>query len=391
MVNSEAANGEMAIGGRGSAEPIAQANSEGQVDSARPSLAAHHPKLGELWLAPEATREGLMRLLHRPAPPHAMLIVGVEGLGKRTLAHALAAAWLCPNRTPEGHCNACTSCRRWSEEGLHPDLRVLRPDPDQIKIDAVRETRSWMGFAPTVAPFRFIILEEAHKLNPAAANALLKTLEEPPDRYAFLLTATATELLIPTIRSRCRIVRLAPLPIDQLAVRLQARFGWEPERAQRLAELAEGAPGRAIRWAQEMDGEWRATNGEWRVLQALLDLFGQLAQAHLEDALRLAELFRELCKRMEASTPDRSLRSALALGLDYLLCWYRDSLAAELEQDAIQFRTYRAPLLQLARRFPPAKRLQDMTALIEARRAILRNANPQIITESLFIQLLSAE
>ena len=133
--------------------------------------------LTELWLAPEATVEGLQRLLHRPAPPHALLIVGVEGVGKRTLARSLAAAWMCPNHTSAGHCNACAVCLLWSDEGQHPDLRTLQPDPDQIKIDAVRETRSWLGFAPTVAPCRFVILEEAHKLNPAAANALLKTLE----------------------------------------------------------------------------------------------------------------------------------------------------------------------------------------------------------------------
>ncbi|MEN3002370.1 MAG: DNA polymerase III subunit delta' [Armatimonadota bacterium] len=356
---------------------------EAQGDSTRHPLLTTHPRLGELWLAPEATVEGLTRLLQRPAPPHALLIVGVEGLGKRTLAHALAAAWMCPHRTPEGHCGVCEACRRWSGEGQHPDLRVLRPDPDQIKIDAVRETRSWMNFAPTVAPFRFVILEEAHKLNPAAANALLKTLEEPPPRYSFLLTATATDLLIPTIRSRCRIMRLAPLPTEQLAARLQARFGLAPEQAQLMAELAEGAPGRAIRWAQ-------AKESEWQVLQAMLDLVRQLGQAPLEDALHLAEQFRDLCKRLEASTPDRSMRSALAMGLDYLLRWYRDSLAVELKGES-QTRQEHQALLPLIHRFPPTKRLRDLSHFVEARRAILRNANPQIITESLFIQLLSVE
>ncbi|MCS7066013.1 MAG: DNA polymerase III subunit delta', partial [Fimbriimonadales bacterium] len=385
--NSEMAKGEGANWRNGEG-----VKGEGQIDSVRHSPLTTRPRLDELWLAPQATAEGLTRLLRRPAPPHALLIVGVEGVGKRTLAHAFAAAWMCPNRTPEGHCGVCEVCRRWSDEGQHPDLRVLRPDPDQIKIDAVRETRQWMGFAPTVASFRFVILEEAHKLNPAAANALLKTLEEPPARYSLLLTATATDLLIPTIRSRCRIVRLATLPIEQLASRLQARFALEPDEAQLLAELAGGAPGRAIRWAQGMGaGEGRAARGELQQLQALLDLFAQIGQARLEDALRLAEQFRERCKHLETSTPDRSPRSALAMGLDYLLCWYRDSLVAELKGSPLQFQAHREPLCQLARRFPPAKRLQDMTSLVEARRAILRNANHQIITESLFIQLLSAE
>jgi DNA polymerase-3 subunit delta' len=327
--------------------------------------------LNEVWLSPPELAVGLARLLGRPAPPHALLLVGEEGVGKRTLAYAFAAAWMCLNRTPAGHCGACAACLRWSDEGQHPDLRVLRPDPDQIKIDSVRAARQWMSFAPTTAPFRFIILEEAHKLNPAAANALLKMLEEPPDGYAFLLTATATDLLLPTIRSRCRIVRLAPMPPEKLAEQLQARYGLEREQAQRLALLAEGVPGRALRWAEPLvaespdlpdrRGAGRTTN-ELQAIQSLHQLLEQLSTASRQEALHLAERFRDICKQLEASVPDRSSRSALAMGLDYLLRGYRDRLMA-------------AP----------------MEAIIEARRAILRNANPQLTTETLFLQLLGDE
>jgi DNA polymerase-3 subunit delta' len=327
--------------------------------------------LNEVWLSPPELEEGLARLFGRPAPPHALLLMGEEGVGKRTLAYAFAAAWMCWNRTPAGHCGACAACLRWSDEGQHPDLRVLRPDPDQIKIDSVRAARQWMSFAPTTAPFRFIILEEAHKLNPAAANALLKMLEEPPDGYAFLLTATATDLLLPTIRSRCRIVRLAPMPPEQLAQRLQARYGLEQEQAQQLALLAEGVPGRALRWAEALIAEPPAptdrrgagrTTNELQAIQSLYQLVEQLCTAHRQEALHLAERFRDICKQLEASVPDRSSRSALAMGLDYLLRGYRDRLVAK-----------------------------PMKAIIEARRAILRNANPQLATETLFLQLLGDE
>ncbi|OYT72306.1 MAG: hypothetical protein CFK49_10960, partial [Armatimonadetes bacterium JP3_11] len=124
----------------------------------------------ELALAPEGLCGALGRMLLRPAPPQSLLIVGMTGIGKRTLAHSLAAAWLCPERTPRGHCQTCSVCHKWSDSGEHPDLRVLKPEPEQIKIDAVREIRQWANFAPAVAPFRFVILEEAHRLNPAAAN-----------------------------------------------------------------------------------------------------------------------------------------------------------------------------------------------------------------------------
>jgi DNA polymerase-3 subunit delta' len=331
-------------------------------------------QLNEVWLSPAEVVAGLARLFRRPAPPHALLLVGEEGVGKRTLAYAFAAAWMCLNRTPAGHCGACAACLRWSDEGQHPDLRVLRPDPDQIKIDSVRETRQWMQFAPTVAPFRFVILDEAHKLNPAAANALLKMLEEPPDGYAFLLTATATDLLLPTIRSRCRIIRLAPMPTELLAARLQARCGLESEQAQRLASLAEGVPGRALRWAETLIAEQpterpaaRRSANELQVIQELYQLLEQLGTARLQSALHLAERFREICRQLEASVPDRSTRSALATGLDYLLRWYREQLAEQRVGT------------------------QHIAQIIEARRAILRNANPQLITETLFLQLLGSE
>ncbi len=330
--------------------------------------------LHEVWLSPVEMEEGLARLFRRPAPPHALLLVGEEGVGKRTLAYAFAAAWMCLSRTPAGHCGACAACLRWSDEGQHPDLRVLRPDPDQIKIDSVRETRQWMNFAPAVAPFRFVILQEAHQLNPAAANALLKMLEEPPDGYAFLLTATATDLLLPTIRSRCRIIRLAPMPTELLAARLQARYRLESEQVHRLASLAEGVPGRAIRWAQTLIAEQpteragaRRSANELQVIQELHQLLEQLGTASLQDALHFAERFREICRQLEASVPDRSPRSALAMGLDYLLRWWRDRLAEQWVS------------------------IQPITPIVEARRAILRNANPQLITETLFLQLLGSE
>ncbi len=332
-------------------------------------------------------------MLLRPSPPQALLIVGMTGVGKRTLARSLAAAWLCPERTHGGHCQRCAVCQKWSETGEHPDLRVLKPDPDQIKIDAVRETRQWANFAPAIAPFRFVILEEAHRLNPAAANALLKTLEEPPPRYHFILTAPASDLLLQTILSRCRIVRLGALTTEGVYQHLRACFDLPDAMLQTIAEFSEGAIGRAIRWAQalqtpESESKGKSAHNELDALQKLLQVFARLGTASLEEALRLAYDFREACRALEGGAEDRSPRAALALGLEYLIQWYRDSLALNYPDARLRFASHRQELNMLARRFAPAERMRDLQTITEARRAILGNANAQIVTEHLFIQLL---
>ncbi|MDW8106533.1 MAG: DNA polymerase III subunit delta' [Armatimonadota bacterium] len=342
-------------------------------------------------IAPEAVRGGLAQMLTHASPPHALLIVGAEGVGKRTLARSLAAAWLCLNRTPQGHCEYCPACQKWSDSGEHPDLCVLKPEPDQIKIDSVRAVRQWATYAPVVAPFRFVIVEEAQKLNPAAANALLKTLEEPPESYHFILTAPASDLLLPTILSRCRILRLGLLTIDAVYQQLKARFELPEATLQMLAEFSEGALGRALRWAQALQTAaptGKSISTELEALQRLISVFQRLGQASLEEALWLAYEFREACKALETSTEERSARAALALGLEYLLLWYRDSLALGYPSASLRFASHKQALSQLAQRFAPMERLRDLMAIAEARRAILGNANAQIVTEHLFIQLL---
>ncbi|MCS7209672.1 MAG: hypothetical protein NZ874_08895 [Fimbriimonadales bacterium] len=347
----------------------------------------------ELVLEPARLRRALEQMLARSNPPQSLLIVGIPGLGKRTLARSLAAAWLCPERTPQGHCQICPVCQKWSEAGEHPDLRVLKPDPDQIRIDAVRETRTWASFAPAVAPLRFVILEEAHRLNPAAANALLKTLEEPPPKYHFILTAPASDLLLQTILSRCRIVRMGVLTTEGVYQHLKTRFNLPDATLQTLAEFSEGAIGRAVRWAHALQSdssarESQSVRSELDALQSLLQVFARLGEASLDEALRLAYEFREACKALEGGAEARSPRAALALGLEYLIQWYRDSLALGYPNASLRFSSHMQALSQLATRFRAAERMRDLQAITEARRAILGNANAQMVAEHLFIQLL---
>jgi DNA polymerase-3 subunit delta' len=166
--------------------------------------------------------------------PHAYLITGPPRAGKHTTAIALAAALNCEVARGEG-CGTCDACVRIFA-GNHPDVQTLAREgaAQIIPIETIRtRVLSQLGLPPHEGLVRVFLIEEAATLQGASANAMLKTLEEPPARTMFILGATAPEQLLPTIRSRCQRVSFAALPPD-----LRARLDEDDETAARLDALA---------------------------------------------------------------------------------------------------------------------------------------------------------
>ncbi len=152
--------------------------------------------------------ELLKRLLTGSKFPHALLFVGREGIGKKRVAHVAASYFLCK----KGGCLSCRDCKRVLE-GLHPDFRLEAPKGKGggILIEQIRELRDWAFMAPMEGERKVAVLDDAHLMRPEAANALLKTLEEPPEGTLFILVTSEQSKLLPTIVSRCQIVRFHPL------------------------------------------------------------------------------------------------------------------------------------------------------------------------------------
>lgn len=166
--------------------------------------------------------------------PHAYLFSGPAHSGKYTTALALAAALNCDEEPGEG-CGACASCERIAA-GIHPDVRTLERQGAAlaIPIETIRrEVVPAMAMPPHEGHARVFLIEEATSLHGPAANALLKTLEEPPPRTHFVLGTTAPEMLLPTIRSRCQRVSFSELPED-----LRALIEDDDDTGARLDELA---------------------------------------------------------------------------------------------------------------------------------------------------------
>jgi DNA polymerase-3 subunit delta' len=179
---------------------------------------------------------------------HAYLFTGPQGIGRRTLALRLAQALNCPQPLAPGEpCRTCRTCTQ-IERMQHPDLAIVQAEQSggTLKVDQVRELQRGLALAPYEAAFRVAILLRFEEAHPSASNALLKTLEEPPARVVLILTAENSESLLPTVVSRCEVLRLRPLSLETVSQRLQERWGVPREQASLLAHLSNGRPGFAL-------------------------------------------------------------------------------------------------------------------------------------------------
>ncbi len=207
----------------------------------------HWNVLGNAW-AVEMLRQHVARGTTR----HAYLIAGLPGIGRFTLALRFAQALICTQPPGPGHpCLTCRDCVQ-IEARQHPDLTILEAETEggALKVERVRDARRSLALKPYQSSYRITIFRRFQEATDEAANALLKTLEEAPSYAILILTADSPEALLPTIVSRCEVLRLQPVPVDLLASFLMQR-GIAQEQARFLAHISGGAPGRALRLSQD--------------------------------------------------------------------------------------------------------------------------------------------
>lgn len=183
---------------------------------------------------------------------HAYLFSGPPGVGRRTLVLRLTQALFCLQPSAPGQpCETCRACRQ-VEQMQHPDLSIVQAESEggTLRVDQVRELQKTLSLLPYEAPYRVAWLLRFQQAHASAQNALLKTLEEAPPRVILLLTADSPDLLLPTIVSRCEVLRLRPLAVPRLEEELTTR-GLPRAEAHLLAHLSEGRLGYALRLRED--------------------------------------------------------------------------------------------------------------------------------------------
>lgn len=356
-------------------------------------LKGHFDRLIDRWAA---GRGGLH---------HAYLLAGQEGLGKRAFAEELAALIVARGRHDDAYERAL--------RGAHPDVGIVEREGDVIRYEQVARLVSELSLKPFLASERVWIVDEADKLQQAAANKLLKSLEEPPAHVFFILVTSAEESLLPTILSRCELVRFSPVARADVLAMLLDRQGLPPAVAGVVADLAGGSPGRAVELADDalgedrrgtlLDATLRAVGGE-RVaaeVAALVTTFERRATAVVEEraaaeAAAVEASIRDdrdrawhlerLRNKARRDISRRSRRVAMWC-VDVVASALRDVWVASIDRTAVLLNGDRRPAIEAAAVGSPSTYARALAEVGRTRRDMLLNVDRELALLALFTRI----
>ncbi len=308
----------------------------------------------------------LKSALEKKRVPHAFLFYGAEGIGKRTTALVFAKALNCKAAGADA-CDACTSCRK-IDSGNHPDILIIRPEGQFVKVADIKELQERMRFRPLEGARRVVIIDDAERMNITSANSLLKTLEEPSPTNVFVLVSSRPHLLPLTILSRCHRLRFNPVQQDVIAAFLEKEHALAPDKALILASSSGGSIGRAL----------TLHKGDYIALRD--SILGRISKGTL-DPLGCLALAGELAGDRE------DIREAL----DILKTWYRDLLVFKEtgRTETLINRDHAGDIGRLAGLTDASAILRGIRTIQGAAAAIERNVNKPLTLETMVFTLFA--
>ena len=342
------------------------------------------------------------------------LFTGPPGSGRSNAAIAFAAALVCK----DGGCSECNDCMS-TIIGTHADVELIKTAGLSIKIDEVRELISRASWAPSVANYRVVVMEDADRLTESAANALLKVIEEPGLRTIWLLCAPTLTDVLPTIRSRCRHLSLRTPSTKAIAKLLTERDGVESSTADFVARASGGHIGRARRLATDSTARENRSNimklpfmikdvsSAFKAAQFLVDAAkaDALVDAEKKDEDEISKLKEawgatgsklvaggaKVVKELEKEQKSRStrmVRDYLDRALLDLSTLYRDVLLVQSNSvDSLINQDLISQINQLAQATKPEQTIRKIEAILKTRRNLAQNAAPLLLIEALMCEL----
>lgn len=367
------------------------------------------PVLADLAAAQPGAVELLASTLAGGRATHAYLFVGAPGALIADTARAFAAALVCEN----GGCGVCEGCRR-TARGTHLDVAEIAPAGARAYlVEQIRDVVVQTQYAPAAGPRKVFILDRADLMNQASANAFLKTLEEPPESVVFILIAANETAVLPTVRSRCQVVRFRSIPAAEGASIVAARTGLAPDKAALAVAACEGSVTDAIAFAADA-GAWELRGKVFAALAGLgrMDGWGALvaakgfgeawlapAEALKTQQKQARERDREFLDAQSLKAADardkRAVTAATAAGFARITAlarsWLADVLAArEGMPERIANTDEARSITQAAALVNEGGIRRALDACARAERHIAYNVSPQNALDALMIELRAA-
>lgn len=337
---------------------------------------------------------------------HAYLLWGPRGSGKMALAKRLALAANCirpaarasASDQPESgqdfplwYCGECSNCEKIAK-GIHPDICVVAPEGDAIKIGQIREMKWRVALKPNEASMKTWIIDCADRMTEEAQNCLLKVLEEPPGDSLIILLSEDPGMMLPTISSRCHEVRLNAVGIKELAVWAEAEFGLEPERAKLLAMLSEGLPGRVATLAG--DDEYFKVRDRIISTVRRVALCGDGSQALAASEDLLDQLKKAYAQPVDGRGSSEVSEISSPMGAcDLMAGWFRDLFILSItgDESLIINLDHIMDIREDAARGEPSLFSRWTVKAMQTAQALRSSANPRLAMDDLFLNLALPE
>lgn len=343
---------------------------------------------------------------------HAYIFEGPSGVGKFTTAQSLAKALVCRERG----CNRCPECIR-VEHGTHPNVLTVAPRGTTLGIDQIREISHQVILKPAEGDWKIYIVDDADAMTPQAANAFLRTLEEPPPGVIFILVTGNVHGMLPTIRSRCQELTFSAIPSRDIASLLQERFGFDADEAELATRVSGGVVGKALALVRGPGMQRRdqvlTLAADLPVLDSF-DLMGaaETIAASIRGAAREDADSREAIEEAEQFAVDRrhasfirrtmeqaakhdiAQRERLAFEdvLSVLSSWFRDIVVAvEGAPELLTNLDHREAIERCARESSSETAVTCIGAIESTRKMIRQNVNPQLAIEAMLLDIQECE